>query len=66
VVGRLAADFEAWRQRDLGGEDIHYLFLDGGYPCVRIGKDRERVPILVVLGVRGTAERILLDLRLVG
>jgi putative transposase len=66
LVGRLAADFEHWRQRDLSGEDIAYLFLDGWYPCVRIGKHRERVPILVVLGVRGTGERILLDLRVVG
>jgi transposase-like protein len=66
LVGRLAADFESWRQRDLSAEDLGYLFLDGWYPCVRIGKHRERVPILVVLGVRGTGERIVLDLRLVG
>jgi transposase-like protein len=66
LVGRLAGDFESWRQRDLSTEDVRYLFLDGWYPCVRIGKRRERVPILVVLGVRRTGERILLDLRLVG
>ncbi len=42
------------------------MLLDDWYPCVRIGKHRERVPILVVLGVRGTGERILVDLRLVG
>src|SRR5436309_2541403 len=44
LVGRLAADFETWRQRPLGTEDIRYLFGDGWYPCVRIGKRRERVP----------------------
>ena len=66
LVGRLAADFETWRQRDLGTEDIRYLFSDGWYPCVRIGKRRERVPILVTLGVRANGERVVLDLRLVG
>src|SRR6267378_2091788 len=66
LVGRLAADFETWRQRPLGTEDIRYLFGDGWYPCVRIGKRRERVPILVTLGVRAGGERVVLDLRLVG
>src|SRR5229473_8203624 len=66
LVGRLAADFETWTQRALGTEDIRYLFCDGWYPCVRIGKRRERVPILVTLGVRANGERVVLDLRLVG
>jgi len=29
LVGRLAADFDTWRQRPLGTEDIRYLFGDG-------------------------------------
>ena len=66
LVGRLAADFEAWRQRELSTENIRYLFLDGWYPCVRIAKRRERVPILVILGVRGNGVRIVLDMRVVG
>ena len=52
--------------RDLADEDIRYLFLDGWYPKVRIGRRRVRVPVLVTLGVRGTGERFLLDLRLAG
>lgn len=66
LVGRLAEDFATWRERALGAEDIRYLFGDGWYPCVRLGKRRERVPVLVTLGVRATGERVLLDLRLVG
>jgi putative transposase len=66
LVGRLQSDFEAWRTRDLSGEDIAYLFLDGWYPVVRIGKQRARVAILVTLAVRTTGERVVLDLRLVG
>jgi transposase-like protein len=66
LVGRLREDFETWRTRDLAGEDIRYLFMDGWYPKVRIGGRRERVPVLVTLGVRATGERVILDLRLVG
>lgn len=66
LIGRLQGDFEAWRERDLGAEQIRYLLLDGWYPKVRIGKQRVRVAVLVTLGVRASGERIVLDLRLVG
>ena len=66
LVGRLREDFDTWRQRDLVEEDIRYIFMDGWYPKVRIGGRRERVPVLVTLGVRGNGERVVLDLRLVG
>jgi putative transposase len=66
LVGRLREDFETWRSRDLAEEDIRYVFMDGWYPKVRIGGRRERVPVLVTLGVRGNGERVVLDLRLVG
>jgi len=66
LVGRLAADFKTWRERDLSTDDIRYLFLDGWYPKVRIGKRRVRVPVLVTLGVRGTGQRVVLDMQLAG
>jgi transposase-like protein len=66
LVGRLAGDFETWRGRDLAEDQIQYLIMDGWYPKVRIGKRRERVPVLVTLGVRGDGERVVLDVRLVG
>jgi transposase-like protein len=66
LVGRLREDFETWRNRDLTEEDIRYVFMDGWYPKVRIGGRRERVPVLVTLGVRATGERVVLDMRLVG
>jgi transposase-like protein len=53
-------------QRDLAAEQIGYLFLDGWYPRVRIGKKRVRVPVLVTLGTCGDGRRVLLDLRLAG
>ncbi len=66
LVGRLRADFEAWAKRDLGALKIRYLFLDGWYPRVRIGKKRVRVPVLVTLGVCADGRRVVLDLRLAG
>jgi transposase-like protein len=66
LVGRLKSDFETWRERDLAHDDLRYLFLDGWYPKVRLGKRRVRVPVLVVLGVRADGQRVVLDLRLVG
>ena len=66
LVGRLAEDFETWRRRDLAEEDIRYLIMDGWYPKVRIGRRRERVPVLVTLGVCGDGERVVLDVRLTG
>ena len=66
LVGRLREDFETWRARDLGEEDVRYVFMDGWYPKVRIGGRRERVPVLVTLGVRANGDRVVLDMRLVG
>jgi transposase-like protein len=66
LVGRLREDFDTWRTRGLVDEDIRYVFMDGWYPKVRIGGRRERVPVLVTLGVRANGERVVLDMRLVG
>jgi transposase-like protein len=66
LVGRLADDFETWRARDLAGDAIQYLIMDGWFPKVRVGKRRVRVPVLVTLGVRVDGERIILDVRLAG
>lgn len=66
LVSRLKEDFTAWRQRDLRSEDIHYIYLDGWYPKVRIGKKRERVPVLVIIGVRGDGRKTVLDMCMAG
>jgi putative transposase len=66
LVGRLREDFAAWAQRDLGELKIRYVFLDGWYPRMRIGKKRVRVPVLVTLGVCADGRREVLDLRLAG
>jgi putative transposase len=66
LVGRLRDEFTAWSTRDLAAEEVCYLFLDGWYPRVRIGKKRVRVPVLVVLGVCTDGRRIVLTMRIAG
>ena len=66
LVGRMREEFETWRERDLAQDHVRYLFLDGWYPRVRIGKKRVRVPVLVTLGVRADGQRVVLDMRIGG
>jgi len=42
LVGQLRDEFATWSVRDLAAEEVCYLFLDGWYPRVRIGKKRAR------------------------
>ena len=66
LVGRLAEEFATWWQRDLADDQIRDLLLDGWYPKIRLGRRRVRVPVLVTMGVRGTGDRVIADMRLVG
>jgi hypothetical protein len=50
----------------LGELKVRYLFLDGWYPQVRIGKKRVQAPVLVTLVVCADGRRVILDLRLAG
>lgn len=62
LIVRLREYFDAWRERNLAEDDIRYLYLDGTYVPMRCGKKVTKVPVIVVIGVRGTGEKILLDL----
>src|SRR5262252_4549325 len=66
LVGRLREDFAVWATRELGALKVRYVFLDGWYPRVRIGRKRVRVPVLVTLGVCADGQRVIVDLRLAG
>lgn len=66
LVGRLKEDFEQWRERDLADDRIQYLFMDGWYPKLRVGRKRVRMPVLVTMGVRENGERIVIDMRIAG
>jgi putative transposase len=56
---QLKEAFHRWRRRDLSGEDVMYLVLDGHYQAVRFGvKGKEAV--LVVYGYRRDGSAVLL------
>jgi len=62
ILEVLEEQFAQWRKRDLSGEDIAILFLDGFYLRVRLAGRVERVPVLSVMGVRTDGTRVLIGL----
>lgn len=54
---------EKWRTRDLSGEPIKYLFIDGVNFSMRVGDSVEKVPVLVVIGVTEQGCRFVLGLQ---
>jgi putative transposase len=51
---------EKWRTRDLSGEPVKYIFLDGVNFDMRIDGSIERVPVLVAIGVTETGQKLVL------
>lgn len=64
VVGRLAALFETWRQRELNGSRYAWLYLDAIFLRVRIAGKVVSAPVLVALGVRADGQKEVIDLEL--
>jgi len=54
---------EAWRERDLSGEPIKYLFIDGTLFSMRIHGSIGMVSVLVVIGVTAQGHRTVLGLQ---
>jgi transposase-like protein len=65
VVG-LKEYFDGWRTRSLAEEDITYVYLDGTYVRVRCAGRSGSLPVMAVVGVRATGEKVLLALELRG
>jgi len=63
---KVKTDWEAWNTRDLGGEDIVRLILDGTMVKARIDRKATAIPILVAVGVRRDGQKILIGLRNMG
>jgi len=63
VSQELARAVEEWRERDLSGEFIKYIFVDGTHFAMRIGGSIEKVPVLVAVGVTGDNHRTVLGLQ---
>ena len=54
---------EEWRQRDLSGETIKYLFVDGVNFGMRIAGRVELVPVLVIIGVTDKGIKLVIGLQ---
>ena len=57
---KLIDGVEKWRTRDLSGESIKYIFLDGVNFDMRIDGSIEKVPVLVAIGVTKTGRKLVL------
>ena len=63
---KVKTDWEAWQARDLSGEDMVRLILDGTGVKVRLDKRVTSIPLLVVIGVRRDGQKILLAVKNMG
>jgi putative transposase len=63
---KLKTDWEAWCRRDLAGEDVVRLILDGTVVRVRLDRKATAISLLVVLGVRRDGQKVLLAARNMG
>jgi hypothetical protein len=63
---KVQSDWAAWQKRDLAGDDIVRLILDGTVVRVRLDSKTTSLSILVALGVRRDGQKALLALRNMG
>ena len=63
---KVKTDWEAWGARDLGGEDIVRLILDGTVVKVKIDRKATAISLLVAIGVRRDGQKVLLGLKSMG
>lgn len=59
----LMTGIDAWRTRDLSSLRIRYIYLDGVFFKMRVGRKVERVPMLVVIGVTHDERRTFLAIQ---
>ena len=60
---KVKTDWDAWNGRDLAGEDIVRLILDGTVVRVRLDRKATNISLLVVLGVRRDGQKVLLAVK---
>jgi len=63
---KVKTDWDAWNTRDLAGEDIVRLILDGTVVRVRLDRKATNISLLVVLGVRRDGQKVLLTVKNMG
>jgi len=60
---KVRTDWDAWTKRDLAGEDIVRLILDGTVVRVRLDRKAMNISLLIVLGVRRDEQNVLLGVK---
>ena len=63
---KVQGDWEAWQKRDLAGDEVVRLILDGTAVKVRLDRQSTSISVLVALGVRRDGQKLLLALRNMG
>jgi len=63
---RTRSAWEIWQKRDLAGEDIVRLILDGTVVKVRLDKKATAVSLLIALGIRRDGQKVVLAIRNMG
>jgi putative transposase len=63
---RTRSAWEAWQQRDLAGEGIVRLILDGTVVKVRLDKRATAISLLIALGIRGDGQKVVLAIKNLG
>ncbi len=63
---KVKTDWDAWNGRDLAGEDVVRLILDGTVVRVRLDRRATNISLLVVLGVRRDGQKVLLAVNNMG
>jgi putative transposase len=63
---RTRSAWEAWQKRDLAGDDIVRLILDGTVAKVRLDQKATAISLLIVLGVRRDGQKVVLAIKNMG
>lgn len=63
---KIQSDWATWSKRDLSGEDIIRLILDGTVVKVRLDRQATTICLLVIMGVRTDGQKVLLSVRPMG
>jgi transposase-like protein len=63
---RTRSAWQAWQERDLAGEDIVRLILDGTVVRVRLDRKATAISLLIALGVRRDGQKVVLAIKNMG
>ncbi len=66
ALRKVKSHWEAWQARDLSGEDVVRLILDGTGVKARLDKRVTSIPLLVAIGVRRDGQKIVLAVKNMG